>query len=100
MAIEHRLHARCGCASLGSYEHTAASARPFALPSSARHFERDRPFAIDHIALDVTLEVAKKSIRAKAALDVRRVDPAADELTLDAVAFNVTEVMVDGKPVV
>jgi aminopeptidase N len=100
MAIEHRLHARCGCASLGSFEHTAASARPFALPSTSRHFERDRPFAIEHLALDVTLDVQGKGIRAKAALDVVRVDPAADELALDAVAFDVRDVLVDSKPVV
>jgi aminopeptidase N len=100
MAIEHRLHARCGCASVGSVEHSAASARPFALPSTSRHFERDRPFAIEHLALDVTLDVPAKSIAARAALDARRVDPAAEELVLDAVGFEVREVTVDGKAAV
>ena len=100
MAIEHRLHARCGCASVGSTEHVATSSRPFTLPSSTRHFERDRPFAIEHLALDVTLDVPEKAIRARAVVDVRRVDPAADELVLDAVGFEVGEVTVDGKPAV
>jgi aminopeptidase N len=96
---EHRLHARCGCASIASAEATASSAagRPFALPTSTRHFERDRPFAVDHIALDVTLDPPARAIRAKAALDVRRVDPAATELLLDAVGFDVRELTVDGK---
>ena len=49
MPLEHRHHARCGCASTGFVEH-ASAARPFALPSSTRHFERDRPFAIEHLA--------------------------------------------------
>ncbi len=98
MAIEHRFHARCGCASVGSSSYAAASARPFALPGSAHHFERDRPFAIEHLALDVVLDVSKKSIVAGAALDVRRVDPSADELVLDAVGFEVREVTLDGEP--
>ena len=97
MALEHRLHARCGCASIGSAEHAAAGARPFALPTSTRHFERDRPFAVDHLALDVTLDLAARSLRARATLDVRRVDASADELALDAVGFDVREVTVDGK---
>ncbi|MGD0523665.1 MAG: M1 family aminopeptidase [Polyangiaceae bacterium] len=99
MPLEHRLHARCGCASIGSAEHQAsfAAGRPFTLPTSSRHFERDRPFAIDHLALDIALDVAAQSIAAKATLDVRRVDPAADELLLDAVGFEILEVALDGK---
>jgi len=98
---EHRLHARCGCASIGSSESaTAASAaagRPFALPTSTRHFERDRPFRVEHLSLDITLDVPARSVRGKATLDVRRVDPAATELALDALGFDVTELTVDGK---
>jgi aminopeptidase N len=100
MPLEHRLHARCGCASIGSAEHAehgAAGARPFALPTSTRHFERDRPFAVDHLALALTLDLPARSIRAKATLEVRRVDPVADELALDAVGFDVRDVTVDGK---
>jgi aminopeptidase N len=99
MPLEHRLHARCGCASIGSAEHAAAGGRPFALPTSTRHFERDRPFAVDHLALDITLDLPSRSIRAKATLDVRRVDPSAEELALDAVGFDVRDVTVDGKRV-
>jgi aminopeptidase N len=97
MPIEHRLHARCGCSAIGSTEHAASSGRPFALPTSTRHYERDRPFAIDHLALDMTLDVAAKGIRAEAALDVRRVDPSAEELALDAIGFDIKDVRVDGK---
>jgi aminopeptidase N len=99
MALQHRLHSRCGCASIGSAEHASAG-RPFVLPSSTRHFERDRPFAIDHLALDVTLDVGARSIHATAALDVRRVDPFAEQIALDAVGFEIRGVMVDGAPAV
>jgi aminopeptidase N len=94
---EHRLHERCGCASLGLSGASASSGRPFALPTSTRHFERDRPFAIEHLHLDVTLEPAERSLRGKATLDVRRIDPAATELLLDAVGFDVRELTLDGK---
>jgi aminopeptidase N len=97
---EHRLHARCGSAALASAEYaSAAAARPFTMPTSTRHFERDRPFAIDHLALDVSLDLPNKSIRTKATLEVRRIDAAADELLLDAVGFDVREVTLDGKSV-
>src|SRR5215471_13446474 len=97
MALEHRMHARCGCASIGSAEHASAG-RPFVLPSSTRHFERDRPFAVDHLALDVTLDVPAHRIHARAVLDVRRVDPVSDQMALDAIGFEVRAVTVDGVP--
>src|SRR5579864_1215080 len=99
MPLEHRLHARCGCSSIGLVEHAASAGRPFALPTSTRHFERDCPFVVQHLALDISLDIAAKSIRAEAVLDIRRVDPSADELTLDAIGFDVQDVRVDGKSV-
>ena len=51
---------------------------------------------IEHLALDIVLDVAKKRIRATAVLDVRRVDPTATAIDLDAVGFDVAEVTVDG----
>jgi aminopeptidase N len=90
MAAEHRLHSRCG----GSIEH-GSSTRPFVLPSSSHHFERDLPFVISHLALEVAIDVDSKSIRATANVDAHRVDPAADELDLDAIGFEVTDVRVD-----
>jgi aminopeptidase N len=99
MPLEHRLHARCAGSCIGSAEHAASAARPFVLPTSTRHYERDRPFAVTHLALDVTLDIAAKSIRAEAVLDVRRIDPSADELALDAVGFELKDVRLDGKSI-
>jgi aminopeptidase N len=99
MPIEHRLHARCGGCSVGSAEHAASAARPFILSTSTRHYERDRPFVIRHLALDIALDVPKKSIVAKATLDVERVDPSAEELALDAVGFEVQDVRVDDRSI-
>src|SRR5258708_27120043 len=98
MPLEHRLHTRCGCASIGSVEQAASSGRPFTLPSSTRHFERDRPFAIDHIAVDIALDVPERRIRATATLDTRRVAPSARELALDAAGFALGGVPLHAKP--
>ena len=99
MPLEHRLHARCGGLCTGAAEHAAFAGRPFALPTSTRHFEPDRPFAIGHLALDITLEVSTKSIHAEAVIEASRVDPSADAFALDAVGFDIQAVRVDGKVV-
>jgi len=94
MGIEHRLHARCA----GFHEgHARGAARPFAFASSPRHFERARPFGIDHIALDLTLDFEKRSVAGTAALRIRRIDPEAQAIELDAVGFSVRAVTFEGK---
>jgi aminopeptidase N len=104
MAFEHRLHARCGGA---CHDHHgahaleggggAAGGRPFAFSGSPRHFERDRPFAVEHIGLDLRLIFAEKSVEGTATLRLRRVDPDATAIELDAIGFTLRAVTVDGK---
>jgi aminopeptidase N len=103
MGIEHRLHARCaglgGCGHEG-HEHVASGAaggRPFAFASSPRHYERPRPFTIEHIALDLALDFEQKSVHGTATIDIRRVDPEATTIELDAVGFAITSVTIGGK---
>lgn len=94
-------HARCG-AHLHEHEHEhggGGGARPFAFAHSPRHFERDRPFKVEHLALDLTLDFEKKSVRGSASLTLRRVDPDATTITLDAIAFDIRKVEVDDKGV-
>ena len=71
-------------------------ARPFALSGTARHFERDRPFAVDHLKLELALDFARKQVSGTATLSLRRVDPAATEIPLDAIGFELGNVAVDG----
>ncbi len=102
MGIEHRLHARCGGACHGHEEGGEgglAGGRPFAFSSSPRHFERDRPFAVEHIALDLRLLFAERSVEGTATLRLRRVDPDARAVELDAVGFTLRAVTLDGKVV-
>ncbi len=104
MPTEHRLHARCGCglahSRIDEQEHHAAEAssagRPFAFGATPRHFERDRPFAVEHLALDLTLDLDAKSVSGTASLTVKRVDPNATELPLDAIGFDLQKVTLDG----
>jgi aminopeptidase N len=94
MTLEHRHHARCACGSALSSFTGSAAARPFALAGTKRVYERPRPFAIDHIALDLALEVERKAFSGTATLDVTRVDPGATEIALDAVGFDLASVEV------
>jgi aminopeptidase N len=96
MTLEHRHHSRCACGSALSSEAAGAASRPFTLAGTKRVYERARPFAIHHIALELELEVDRKAFRGTATLDVARVDPGATEIALDAVGFDIDAVEVRG----
>jgi aminopeptidase N len=105
MPLSHRHHARCGHLQAEHAEHAehlaaGAAARPFAFASTARQFERDRPFLVRHLALDLTLDVEKKSVSGKATVDVARIDPKATQIKFDAIGFELAGVTVDGKTVI
>jgi aminopeptidase N len=84
-------HACCGSISL------LATPRPFATSSTPRVYERSRPFRIRHLALDIELEVKEKRVHGTATLDIERVDRKAEELSLDAVGFEIAKVEFEGK---
>ncbi len=87
-------HLRCRC-----YEwsgQNAGAARTFATTSSVRHYERPRPFRVDHLALDIALDVPRRGLDGIAKFKVTRVDPSATELELDAIAFELKRVAVNG----
>lgn len=106
MSVSHRVHARCRCHAgalsahehvSSAHEHGASSGRPFAFASSPRNFERDRPFLVEHLALDLALDLVRRSVAATATLKVRRVNPTATAIALDAIGFTVERVEVSGK---
>ncbi|GAC1537405.1 MAG: M1 family aminopeptidase [Polyangiales bacterium] len=66
--------------------------RPFPFPTTTRKYERDLPFRIEHIALDLELDVDQASLHGIATLHVRRVDEDATRIALDAVAFDLESV--------
>ncbi|HYQ00497.1 MAG TPA: M1 family aminopeptidase [Polyangiaceae bacterium] len=81
--LAQRLHSRCACSSAGS---------PFALAGTERKYERSRPFAIPHLALDLVLDFENKSVSGSATLDFSRVAASASALELDAVGFELESV--------
>jgi aminopeptidase N len=87
MVLSQRHHARCSCA--------AAAGAPFALAGTERQYERDRPFRIRHLALDLQLHFAKKTVSGSATLDFERVSPTEDSLVLDALGFELRRVRID-----
>ncbi len=95
MTHRERLHAQCGSAAV----HAHAGARPFALPSSTKHFERALPFRTKHLALALTLDFEEKSVEGRATLTLERLDPEATGLDLDAVGFRIAKVTSSGKAV-
>jgi aminopeptidase N len=80
------VHARCGSACV------LGAPRPFTFVGTSRVYERSRPFAVRHLALDVELDVEEHAIRAVATIDVERIDRSAAELCLDAVDFDISDV--------
>ena len=85
------LHSCCGAASV------LGASRPFALATTPRVYERARPFTIERLALDLELDVERKSVRGVATLDIVRVDVSATEIALDAVGFEIESVELVGQ---
>jgi aminopeptidase N len=92
MSFERRHHARCACSQLRAL----GAPRPFALPGGRRQYERDRPFAVRHISIDLALDVPRKAVEGWCTISFDRVDAAATTLTLDAVSFEIESVELDG----
>ena len=86
MPHAHRLHARCLCSAAGA---------PFVLAGTERQYERARPFAIRHLALDLALDFESKSVSGTATLSFERIAPAEEQLVLDAVGFELGHVRID-----
>lgn len=85
------------------HEHRSAgdaprsTAKRFALPGTKRAYERDRPFVITHISLDLRLSMDERSVAGITRLSVKRVTAGAESIALDAVAFDIEAVTIAGK---
>jgi aminopeptidase N len=86
MVLGTRLHAHCAC---------AGAAGPFVLSGTERKYERSRPFTVQHLDLDLEVDLPKKAISATARLDFSRWSPTERELVLDAVGFELRRVRID-----
>jgi len=86
MTVSQRLHERCGC---------GAAKSTFSLAGTERKYERSRPYRIEHLFIDLTLDFETKSVRGRAVLDFQRVSPNESGLLVDATGFELESVRVD-----
>ena len=86
MTVSQRLHERCGC---------GAAKSTFSLAGTERKYERSRPYRIEHLFIDLTLDFDSKSVRGRAVLDLQRVSPTESSLRVDAIGFELESVRVD-----
>jgi aminopeptidase N len=72
--------------------------KSFELPGAKPHYNPDRPGQVEHIFLDLNLDIDKKSYQGNCSITLTPIRNGVDRLTLDAVNLNIQSVQVDGNP--
>ncbi|MEJ6480515.1 M1 family metallopeptidase [Nostoc punctiforme UO1] len=72
--------------------------KPFELPGARPHYNPDRPGQVEHIFLDLSLDIPKKSYQGSCSIRLLPIRNGIDRLTLDAVNLNIESVQVDDVP--
>ncbi|MCU0548388.1 MAG: M1 family metallopeptidase [Leptolyngbya sp. Prado105] len=69
--------------------------KSFELPGARPHYNPDRPGQVEHIALDLILDVPNQSYRGTCTIRIKPVRNGIDRLTLDAVNLNIETIKID-----
>ncbi|YAF94983.1 MAG: M1 family aminopeptidase [Nodularia sp. CChRGM 3473] len=69
--------------------------KSFELPGSRPHYNPDRPGQVEHIFLDLSLDIPHQSYHGSCSIRLLPVRSGIDRLTLDAVNLNIQSVQVD-----
>jgi len=69
--------------------------KPFELPGARPHYNPDRPGQVEHIFLDLSLDIPKQSYQGSCNIRLLPIRNGIDRLTLDAVNLNIESVQVD-----
>ncbi len=69
--------------------------KPFELPGAKPHYNPDRPGQVEHIFLDLSLDIPNQSYHGSCSIRLLPIRNGIDRLTLDAVNLNITSVQVD-----
>ncbi|MHC5857485.1 M1 family aminopeptidase [Nostoc sp.] len=72
--------------------------KPFELPGARPHYNPDRPGQVEHIFLDLSLNIPKQSYQGSCSIRLLPIRNGIDRLTLDAVNLNIESVQVDEVP--
>jgi len=70
--------------------------KAFELPGARPHYNPDRPGQVEHIFLDLSLDIPKQSYQGSCNIRLLPIRNGIDRLTLDAVNLNIESVQVDG----
>jgi aminopeptidase N len=70
--------------------------KSFQLPGSRPHYNPDRPGQVEHISLDLTLDIPNQSFHGTCAIRLNPVRNAIESFTLDAVNLDIQAVAIDG----
>jgi len=70
--------------------------KSFELPGARPHYNPDRPGQVEHIFLDLVLDIPQRTCRGTCSIRVMPVRNGIDHLSLDAVSLNIQSVEVDG----
>ncbi|MBW4617610.1 MAG: M1 family metallopeptidase [Desmonostoc vinosum HA7617-LM4] len=69
--------------------------KPFELPGAKPHYNPDRPGQVEHIFLDLSLDIPNQSYQGICSISLLPIRNGIDRLTLDAVNLNIQSVQVD-----
>ncbi|WP_414570335.1 M1 family aminopeptidase [Nostoc sp. CCY 9925] len=69
--------------------------KPFELPGARPHYSPDRPGQVEHIFLDLSLDIPGQSCQGSCSIRLLPIRNGIDRLTLDAVNLNIESVQVD-----
>ena len=82
---------------LHSYFDTEENGRkPFELPGAKPHYNPDRPGQVNHIFLDLVLDIPNHSFGGTCTITLTPIRQGIDRLTLDAVDLQIESVLIDG----
>ncbi|MBD2778490.1 M1 family metallopeptidase [Iningainema tapete] len=72
--------------------------KSFQLPGAKPHYNPDRPGQVEHIFLDIKLDIPNHSYQGNCKITLTPIRSGVDSLTLDAVNLNIQSVQVDDLP--
>src|SRR5882757_6413144 len=72
--------------------------RPFVPPGTETHYTPDRPVAVTHVRLEVTLDMEARTVRGRSELTLSARREQVTAVELHAVDMQIEEVTVDGAP--
>ena len=70
--------------------------KSFELPGARPHYNPDRPGQVNHIFLDLVLDIPNQSFEGTCATTITPVRPGIEHLTMDAVDLTIESVLIDG----